>query len=74
MRYGEVLSLAEAVAGMVIRIAKARHQQLLEESPSTTGSEGTVAGEVLRLVELQVSVQMADRGEPRQHDRTGGAK
>ncbi len=65
MRFTEVLSLAEALASTVVKIARARHQQILEAEPDAPQSVATVAGEVLRLVETRVGVELADEGGER---------
>ena len=65
MRYAEVLSMAEWLAGCVIRLAQARHAQLQEERPESPASVAAVAGEVLRLVETRVGVELATDEERR---------
>ncbi len=64
MRYTEVLSLAEALASTVVKIARARHQQLVEQEPETPRSVAAVADEVVRLVQLRLVAELRD-GERR---------
>ncbi len=55
MRYAEVLSMAEALATTVIKIAQARHQELaLAERPTLR----ELADEVIRAVALKVAVEL----------------
>ncbi len=63
MRYAEVLSVAEGVAGVVMRLARSRHAQLVEEDPKTPATVDGTAAEVLRLVELRVSAELAGEEE-----------
>ncbi len=44
MRYAEVVSLAEWMGDIVVRLATARHEQMEEQEPATTASVASVAG------------------------------
>ncbi len=48
---------------VVARLARSRHEQLVEEDPKTPATPESVAAEILRLVDLRVQVELTGRRE-----------
>ena len=54
--------MAETVAGLVVRLDEWRHALLLQEDPGTVATVPSVAAEIVRLIELRVSPELAGTG------------
>ncbi len=62
MRYSEFLTMIEGLAGVVVKVARARHEELaLAERPSVR----EVADEAIRALALKVAVELAAEGGER---------